>query len=200
VSSESDKNEFLRWISDPLRGHHVRRGSGRAGACTPVRPACVRLILLLLLSTLLAPSARADAFAEGARAYDRQNYTLAAEIFLPLAEQWNARAQTYLGVMYLRGKGVPQNFLVAAYWLHLAAGAGYPEAQYFLGLMYDKGQGVTQDFVLAHAWLNLAVAHAEPRVRGNWALIRDAVASKMTEAQLWEARRLAYEWRPDPPR
>jgi TPR repeat protein len=160
----------------------------------------LRLILVLLLSTAAAPSALADAFAQGQRAYARQNYQLAAQIFLPLAEQWDPRAQTYIGVMYLRGKGVPQNLLVAAYWLHLAAGAGYPEAQYFLGMMYDKGQGVVQDFVLAHAWLNLAVAHAEPRVRGHWVLMRDAVASKMSEAQLWEARKLAYEWRPDPPR
>ena len=181
-----------------MRGQKARHRPKREGA--PVRAACLRLILLLLLSTAAVPSARADAFAQGQRAYARQDYQLAAQIFLPLAEQWDPRAQTYIGVMYLRGKGVPQNFLVAAYWLHLAAGAGYPEAQYFLGLMYDKGQGVVQDFVLAHAWLNLAVAHAEPRVRGHWVLMRDAVASKMSEAQLWEARKLAYEWRPDPPR
>ena len=135
----------------------------------------------------------------GSRAYAAQNYVLSAEIFLPLAEQGDPRAQTYLGVMYLRGQGVPQNFRVAAYWLHLASEAGLPEAQYFLGLMYDKGQGVAQDFVLAHAWLNLAVAHAGPSLRSRWVLIRDAVASKMTEAQLAEARRLAYEWRPETP-
>jgi uncharacterized protein len=200
VSSETDKNQFLRWLSRPraLGSQKARRRPNREGA--PVRAVCLRLILVLLLSTAAAPSALADAFAQGQRAYARQNYQLAAQIFLPLAEQWDPRAQTYIGVMYLRGKGVPQNLLVAAYWLHLAAGAGYPEAQYFLGLMYDKGQGVVQDFVLAHAWLNLAVAHAEPRVRGHWVLMRDAVASKMSEAQLWEARKLAYEWRPDPPR
>jgi TPR repeat protein len=181
VSSEAGEDGFLRRISR-----------------SPVRAAGLRLFLLFLVSA--APSARADTFAQGQRAYARQSYQLAAQIFLPLAEHWDPRAQTYIGVMYLRGKGVPQNFLVAAYWLHLAASAGYPEAQYFLGLMYDKGQGVVQDFVLAQAWLNLAVAHAEPRVRGHWVLLRDAVASKMSEAQLWEARKLAYEWRPDPPR
>jgi TPR repeat protein len=93
---------------------------------------------------------------------------------------------------------VQQNFNVATYWLHIASKAGVPTAQYYLGLMYDKGQGVPQDFVLAHAWLNLAVAHAEPKLRSRWVLIRDAVASKMTEAQLFEARRLAYAWPRDP--
>lgn len=185
---------------NPLPGVRAGHRSSREGKRGPVRAACLRLLLLLVISTTFAPSARADAFAQGTRAYDRQNYVLAAQILMPLAEQWDPRAQTYIGVMYLRGRGVPQNFLVAAYWLHLAAGAGFPEAQYFLGLMYDKGQGVPQDFVLAHAWLNLAVAHAQPRVRDHWLLIRDAVASKMTEAQLWEARKLAYEWLPDPPR
>ncbi len=184
MSREAGKTELTGWM--------WRRGS--------VRAAFLGLLLVLVLSTVLAPIARADAFAEGTRAYARQNYPLAAQIFLPLATQWDPRAQTYIGVMYLRGQGVPQNFLAAAYWLHLAASTGLPEAQYFLGLMYDKGQGVVQDFVLAHAWLNLAVAHAGPRVRDHWLLIRDAVASKMSEAQLWEARRLAYEWRPDPPR
>jgi uncharacterized protein len=202
VSREVGKNELSGWIpcEGPLSGARTRRRPNRESRRTPARVACLQLFLLLTLSITVAPSARADAFAEGARAYGRQNYPLAAQILFPLAKQWDPRAQTYIGVMYLRGQGVPQNFLVAAYWLHLAAETGFPEAQYFLGLMYDKGQGVVQDFVLAHAWLNLAVAHAEPRDRAHWALIRDAVASKMSEAQLWEARRLAYEWRPDPPR
>ena len=159
----------------------------------------LRLFLFLLLSTVVVPAARADAFAAGSRAYAAQNYVLSAEIFARLAEQGDPRAQTYLGVMYLRGRGVPQNFDAAAFWLHLASETGLPEAQYFLGLMYDKGQGVAQDFVVAHAWLNLAVAHAEPRLRNRWVLIRDAVASKMSEAQLADARRLAYTWRPEPP-
>jgi hypothetical protein len=202
VSREAGKHELAGRISPQshLLGARVRPRPGQECRRTSVRAGSLRLLVLLMLTTALATSARADAFAQGARAYDRQNYPLAAQILMPLAQQWDPRAQTYIGVMYLRGQGVPQNFLVAAYWLHLAAATGFPEAQYFLGLMYDKGQGVVQDFVLAHAWLNLAVAHADPRVRGHWVLIRDAVASKMSEAQLWEARRLAYEWRPDPPR
>lgn len=152
------------------------------------------------MAAAAAPEARADAFASGARAYSRQDFARSAQVFLPLAQEGDPRAQAYLGVMYLRGQGVPQNFNAAAYWLHLASEAGIPTAQYFLGLMYDKGQGVAQDFVLAHAWLNIAVAHAEPRLRRRWVLIRDAVASKMTEAQLVEARRLAYGWLPEQPR
>ena len=194
MSSATGGREIWGWIAGltPLRGASAQRRR------TWMPPGGALLLLFLLLSIAVVPAARADAFAAGSRAYAAQNYVRAAEIFLPLAEQRDARAQTYLGVMYLRGQGVPQNFAVAAYWLHVASAAGLPTAQYFFGLMYDKGQGMAQDFVLAQAWLNLAVAHAEPRLRRRWVLIRDAVASKMSEAQLAEARRLAYEWRPEP--
>ena len=180
LSRGAAENAFSRWIA---RTRLLR----------------LQLILFSLLFTVVVSAARADAFSAGTRAYAAQNYVLSAEIFARLAERGDPRAQTYLGVMYLRGQGVPQNFDAAAFWLHLASETGLPEAQYFLGLMYDKGQGVAQDFVVAHAWLNLAVAHAEPRVRSRWVLIRNAVASKMSEAQLAEARRLAYTWRPEPP-
>jgi uncharacterized protein len=199
VSREADKDGFSirargAAASRGARTLHLIRGRRRIRVCAAV----FQLSLLLLLSTAVAQSARAGTLAEAERAYARQNYVRAAEIFAPLSERGDPLAQTYLGIMYYRGQGVPQDFDVATHWLHIASKAGAPTAQYFLGLMYDKGQGVPQDFVLAHAWLNLAVAHAEPRIRSRWVLIRNAVASKMSEAQLFEARRLAYEWRPGP--
>jgi uncharacterized protein len=192
VSSAARGRKIWGWIGNQAQA----RKAVALTRCTGIRAAV--LFLFLILPTAFVSVARADTFAAGSRAYAARNYVLAGQIFLPLAEERDARAQTYLGVMYLRGQGVPQNFAVAAYWLQLASSAGVPTAQYFFGLMYDKGQGVPQDFVLAQAWLNLAVAHAEPRLRDRWTLIRNAVASKMTEAQLAEARRLAYQWEPEP--
>ena len=192
MSSAARGRKIWRWIGNQAQA----RNAAALTRCTRIRAAVI--FLFLISSTTFVSAARADAFAAGSRAYAARNYVLAGQIFLPLAEERDARAQTYLGVMYLRGQGVPQNFAVAAYWLQLASSAGVPTAQYFFGLMYDKGQGVAQDFVLAQAWLNLAVAHAEPRLRDHWVLIRNAVASKMTEAQLAEARRLAYQWQPEP--
>ena len=192
MSRAARGREILRWIGNQAQARNAAARTRR----TRIRAAVI--FLFLMLPTAFVSAARADTFAAGSRAYAARNYVLAGQIFLPLAEERDARAQTYLGVMYLRGQGVPQNFAVAAYWLQLASSAGVPAAQYFFGLMYDKGQGVPQDFVLAQAWLNLAVAHAEPRLRDRWALIRNAVASKMTEAQLAEARRLAYQWEPEP--
>jgi TPR repeat protein len=180
----------------PSQGrHHPDLGYSRSSA----RPAGVarRLLLLLWFAMTLVPEARAaDLLTEAVRSYAPVGYPRSAGGVLARAEQGDPLAQTYLGVMYLRGKGVPQNFEAAAWWLHRAAEADVPAAQYFLGLLYDKGHGVVRDFVLAQAWLNLAVAHAEPAWRSRWALIRDAVASKMSRDDLAEAQRLALDWRP----
>ncbi len=112
------------------------------------------------------------------------------------AERGDARAQALLGFMYANGRGVPQNHVVAARWYELAAEQGNATAQCLLGLMYDKGQGVPQEDVLAHMWLNLAAARARPRERDYYARLRDAVATKMSLAQLTEAQWLAFQWRP----
>jgi hypothetical protein len=60
--------------------------------------------------------------------------------------------------------------------------------------MYDKGHGVPRSAVIAYAWLNLAAAHARPSVRDYYLRIRDAVASKLTEAQIAESQWLAHSW------
>ncbi len=179
-----------------LLGRHSRSPTPRASLGLRLSFALLCLSGALLLTAGAAWSARVDAFSAGASAYARQDYARSASILGPLAEEGDARAQTYLGFMYLHGRGVPQNFEAAAHWFHLAAEQDLSAAQYYLGLMYDKGQGVDQDFVQAHAWLNLAVAHARRGERDPWTRIRDAVASKMSLAQLAEARQLALDWRP----
>ena len=68
-----------------------------------------------------------------------------------------------------------------------------------LGLMYDKGHGVPQDFILAYKWLNLAAARAPKRERDYFLRLRNAVASKMSLAQVAEGQRLAQLWAPGRP-
>jgi TPR repeat protein len=180
-------------MSNQGRDHPDRDLSGAPAS----RVGVAGCLLLLWFVVTLVSAARADPLTEAVRLYA---YPRSTESVLVRAEQGDPRAQTYIGVMYLRGQGVPQNFEVAAWWLHRAAEADVPAAQYFLGLLYDKGQGVAQDFVLAQAWLNLAVAHAAPGWRSRWALIRNAVASKLSRDELAEAQRLALDWRPAPVR
>jgi TPR repeat protein len=140
--------------------------------------------------------AHANSLTGGTAAFGREDYVTAARLLGPLAERGVATAQTHLGFMFANGRGVPQSYVEAAKWYCRAASQADANAQYMLGLMFDKGQGVTENRVEAHKWLNLAAAHAPRSDREDWVRIRDAVASKMTLAQLAEARQRAIEWRP----
>jgi TPR repeat protein len=154
-----------------------------------------RTLLLVASLGLGAPSVcHADTLAAGRAAYAHADYVGAARLLVPLAQRGNAAAQALLGFMYANGQGVPQGYEAATYWYRLAAEQGDTTAQYLLGLMYDKGFGVPLDEIAAHKWLNLAAAHAPPRVREYYLHLRDAVASKMTPAQISEAHWRAQEW------
>ena len=110
------------------------------------------------------------------------------------AEQGDAAAQYNLGRMYTTGEGVPQDFAEAIAWYRQAAEQGHAPAQHNLGWMYATGKGVAQDNVEAHTWLNLAASRLLGEQRERTVTTRDAVAERMTPADLGEAQRRAREW------
>jgi len=95
-------------------------------------------------------------FQAGVNAYNRGDYQTALKKFLPLADQGDAGAQTYLGVMYAEGQGVPQDYVEAQKWYRRAADQGHTRAQTNLGSMYGKGLGVPQDDAEALKWYRRA--------------------------------------------
>ena len=109
-----------------------------------------------------------------------------------LANQGNTSAQTYLGVMYHNGQGVPQDYAQAVKWYRLAADQGNANAQSNLGVMYAKSQGVPRDLVLAHMWSNLAAAQGDEDGESN----RDIIAKLMFPSQIERAQELARNWKP----
>jgi TPR repeat protein len=110
------------------------------------------------------------------------------------AQRGSAFYQTYLGYMYESGQGVPQDYALAAAWYYRAAQQGDARAQYFLGMLYDKGKGVPLDYVEAHKWLNLSTSRSNSVDRDFVARIRNAIASKLSTTQIYEAQRRAREW------
>ncbi len=140
------------------------------------------------------PVAQAASLAT-ARIADRSE-AAAVRRTMTLAQRGDARAQAILGFMYANGRGVPQSYDVAVDWYLQSAEQGDSTGQYLLGLMYDKGFGVTPNVILAHKWLNLAAAHAPWPNRENVLRLRDAIASKMTRAQLDLAQQLAVGFVP----
>jgi len=71
------------------------------------------------------------------------------------AELGSAKYQVVLGYMYETGRGVPQDYHLAAFWYRQVAEQGNVRAQHLVGLLYDRG-GVPLDYVEAHKWVNLA--------------------------------------------
>jgi TPR repeat protein len=111
-----------------------------------------------------------------------------------VAARGSAQALGRLGFRYENGLGVPQNYVAAASLYRRAAEHDDTFAQSRLGLSYDKGHGVPRDYILAYKWLDLAAARAPRRERDFYLRLRNAVASKMSLAQIVEGQRLALEW------
>ena len=122
----------------------------------------------------------------------RQDYAEAAKLYRLAADQNNAKAQFNLGLMYTLGHGIPKDYAKAMKLYRLAADQGLTDAQYNLGIMYKDGDGVPKDYVSAYMWFNLSSAKGDPAATK----LRDAVAEKMTPAQIAEAQKLAREWKP----
>ena len=83
------------------------------------------------------------------------------------AEQGQADAQNKLGWMYVRGRGVPQDYKEALVWLRKAAEQGNSDAQFGLGVMYDNGLGVPQDDKEAVVWYRKAAEQGHAIAQNN---------------------------------
>jgi uncharacterized protein len=68
------------------------------------------------------------------------------------ANKGNARAEFDLGLIYYKGKGVPQDYAEAAGWYRKAAEQGYAKAQSNLGDLYFRGLGVPRNYSMAVYW------------------------------------------------
>jgi TPR repeat protein len=66
-----------------------------------------------------------------------------------------------LGILYLNGDGVEQDYKKAATWLTKIAKVGHSEAQYTLGELYEKGLGVKQDYSKAVKWYSMAASQGD---------------------------------------
>ena len=188
---------MISWFT--RRGDGVARASHRsivADARGPRWRAWLTIALLAVCCVGQPAPARADAVARANAAYARGDFIRAVRLLTPAALHGDARAQAFLGLLYENGYGAPQAYDAAADLYTSAAISGNPFGQFMLGLMYDKGHGVPQDFVLAYKWLNLAAARASRRERDYFLRLRNAVASKMSPAQIEEGQRLALAWAP----
>ena len=128
----------------------------------------MNLIRCAAFTLMLSPTASvAQDFYAGLDAYVTGDYATALGEWRPLAEQGQTDAQVNVGLMYLRGQGVPQDYVEAARWYRLAAEQGNATAQVNLGLMYHRGEGVPQDYIEAARWNRLAAEQGQTDAQFN---------------------------------
>jgi TPR repeat protein len=150
-------------------------------------------LLPALLLVAAIPAFAAD-FAEGAAAYDGGDYQTAIDIWRPLADEGDAKAQLAVASMYHFGEGLPQNDRLAAMYYRAAAEQGERVAQVILADFYMTGRGIPRDVVGAYLWYDQAARQGGVRAAG----ARDDLVALMTGAQLNWAQSLSDNWEPIP--
>lgn len=110
------------------------------------------MALLAVLAVALVQEVTAGSFADGYAHYRAASYDKAFDIFKPLADAGDAKAQAALAIMHEQGQGVPVDKAKALKWLKQAAKQGIAIAQHDLGVKYYQGKDVPRDHEKAFLW------------------------------------------------
>ena len=117
-----------------------------------------RILLIALTLAVALPSAHVfgQDWRTGYNAYRRGDYAEALKIFRALADRGHAGAHNQIGLMYVRGRGVPQDYAEGVKWFREAAARGSRIGLYNLGFSYYRGHGVAKDSIEAEKWTRMA--------------------------------------------
>ena len=122
-----------------------------------------RLILIFLFSSLVSPLYAAS--------FDCNKATTETEkAICSSAQQGDVDAQYDLGIMYIVGEAVVQDYERAAHWLSKAGEQGHLGAQWALGLMYGYGEGVELNYDKAVYWYTKAAEQGDARAQNDLGL------------------------------
>ena len=115
-----------------------------------------KLLLILFMLGLFSVCLPQKVLAEFSEAEKSSSQSF--QLNLSKANQGDADAQFNLALLYLHGRGTPQDMKQAVYWYKKAAEQGHVQAQYDLGSLYQfDGSGeVPQDMKQAVYWLTKA--------------------------------------------
>ena len=87
------------------------------------------------------------------------------------AYEGDVDAQYDLGIMYVVGEAVVQDYERAAYWISKAADKDHSGAQWTLGLMYEHGEGVEQNYERAVYWYTKSAEQGDARAQNELGLM-----------------------------
>ncbi len=180
-------------------GPHI--GSGAPGAPrNALGTRALSLLVVVLLAVSLAGNRSFSQYDQDAGNFSEcvsRNSISPAETCIDLnrevdiredAERGQAYAQFQLGLMYMEGYGVPQDYQEAVKWHKLAAGQGDSDAQLYLGIMYWSGMGVPLDDEEAVKWYRLSAdqGHRDAQfLLGTMYSSGNGVSQNHSEAARW---------------
>jgi uncharacterized protein len=98
----------------------------------------------------------AGRFEDAEAAVNTGDYVTALRILETLVEQDNTYAERLLGIMFIKGRGVPQDYALGMRWMRIAADKGLADAQNEVGILYQRGWGVERNEAEAAKWFRLA--------------------------------------------
>jgi TonB family protein len=125
-------------------------------------------------------------------------HTEIVKLLLDAGAKADDNEQLSLGIMYLQGKGLPQNYKEAEKWFRKAAKKGISTAQANLGIMYLQGIGVPQDYKEAKKWFRKAAKKGISAAQANLGIMYlqgKGVSPDYKEAKEW-FRKAAKKGRP----
>jgi TPR repeat protein len=111
-------------------------------------------VTLWTLASVLPVSA--GRFEDAEAAVNIGDYVTALRLLGTLADQDNTYAERLLGIMYIKGRGVPQDYALGMRWMRIAADKGLADAQNEVGILYQRGWGVGRNEAEAVKWFRLA--------------------------------------------
>jgi SEL1 protein len=185
--------ESYRWVDDDggvygegasfsSSGHNAQKDVGAGNAEANLEDVLEFLDLLSKKGELKATFTLGRMHYEGARALPR-SYRKAMKYFKNITRRyWTkdgsilanrpagidkvaAKAAGFIGMMYLRGEGVEQNYTTAMMWFKRGLANGDPQCQYEIGLTYLHGYGVPQDPYKASEYFKAAAEQDLPEAQ-----------------------------------
>jgi TPR repeat protein len=107
------------------------------------------------------------------------------------AKNGDPASQYRLGVLYIQGQGVTQDYQKASGLFRAAAEAGVAEAQYNVAVMYNEGMGMPRDLTQAVFWYQKAASQGNANAAFNLGVAYangSGVEQNLEEAARWFRR------------
>ena len=132
----------------------------------PYLAATLYLLLLLPCNAQgLGDTAYVNELNDGLIAYAGEDYALALRLLEPLANRDMSLAQLFVGRLFAKKLGTPQNCELAVTWLTRAARNGNADAASDLATFSEQGHCVSHSTSQALKWYEVAAANGDQYAR-----------------------------------